>query len=215
MKKNNKILPVLAGVLLFLFIVSTGVVTALNARFLYYHDIKALKLSEQSGLSEEVIRQNYDVLIDYNQIWNTSELNFPDFVMSEGGRIHFREVKLIFVLFQLLLILSALTLLALRLKFRQLAEGKYARLCGYICFSIAGLLGILALIGFDKLFVVFHKVFFRNDYWIFDAASDPVISILPEAFFLHEALLILGIVMLGGLAAWILGRRAKKRYKES
>lgn len=204
-------ITVIAAIILFLLILSSAVVIALNARFVYYHDIKALGISEQSGLPEAVIKHNYDVLVDYNQIWTRSELQLPDFVMSEGGRIHFREVKVIFDIFQLLFVLTLAAYTVMRLKIKSLADKRHARLCGYICFSITGALGIFAMIGFDRLFTAFHHVFFRNDYWIFDASSDPVITILPETFFLHEALLILGIVLLGGLSAFLLGLKAKKK----
>ncbi|MHB8131340.1 MAG: lipoprotein intramolecular transacylase Lit, partial [Mobilitalea sp.] len=35
----------------------------------------------------------------------------------------------------------------------------------------------------------------KNDYWLFDPSTDPVITILPDTFFLHCALLIILIVL--------------------
>jgi integral membrane protein (TIGR01906 family) len=40
---------------------------------------------------------------------------------------------------------------------------------------------------------------FRNDYWIFDEATDPVIMILPDAFFLHCAVMIILLILIGSL----------------
>lgn len=38
-----------------------------------------------------------------------------------------------------------------------------------------------ALTDFDSFFRVFHTFFFRNDNWLFDPATDPVINVLTEA----------------------------------
>lgn len=48
-------------------------------------------------------------------------------------------------------------------------------------------------------FTMFHEIMFRNDYWIFDEATDPVIMILPDAFFLHCAVMIILLILIGSL----------------
>ncbi len=45
------------------------------------------------------------------------------------------------------------------------------------------LLTVPILLNFEKSFIIFHKLLFRNDYWIFNPDLDPVINILPEEFF--------------------------------
>ena len=75
-------------------------VLGLNLRTIYYFDIRSQQLERQTGLSEDQIRENYDALIDYNLITKgVKTLEFPDFPMSEHGKIHFAEVKRIFVFF--------------------------------------------------------------------------------------------------------------------
>lgn len=57
--------------------------------------------------------------------------------------------------------------------------------------------GVLAALDFDRAFTVFHSIFFPGkDNWLFDPATDPVILILPEAFFRSCAILILAAVLL-------------------
>lgn len=46
---------------------------------------------------------------------------------------------------------------------------------------------------------MFHKIMFRNDYWLFDEALDPVIKILPDAFFFHCAVMIILLILFGSL----------------
>lgn len=43
--------------------------------------------------------------------------------------------------------------------------------------------GILAYNNFSELFVQFHLLFFDNDLWILNPATDLMINILPEGFF--------------------------------
>lgn len=40
---------------------------------------------------------------------------------------------------------------------------------------------------FTKYFVIFHKIFFDNDLWILDPATDLLINIVPEPFFMDTA----------------------------
>ena len=209
--KKKPFLTTLAAVLLLTLIIRAAVVLTLHLRFIYYNDIKALHIEELSGMPEEKIRENYDVLIDYNLLWNRGPLRFPDFPMSAGGETHFREVKRIFDVFQILFPLSLAGMAVLWVKAKSLRDGRYARITGYLCFGIVAALGLFALIGWDRLFVVFHKVFFNNDFWLFDYTTDPVITILPDTFFLHEAILILAVVLSGGALALILGLKAKHR----
>jgi len=78
--------------------------------------MKLLHISDSSGYSNDVIRKNFDALIRYNNIWHTGILNFPDFPMSESGRIHFEEVKKVFSIFEygalILIPLSAAEIIA-------------------------------------------------------------------------------------------------------
>ena len=95
--------------------------------------------------------------------------------MSEEGRIHFSEVKKIFDAIQLLLIFSAATFFPLA----------FFRIIPSISAVLAFLAAFGALLDWDALFTAFHKLFFRNDYWLFDPDTDPVINLLPDSYFLH------------------------------
>ena len=104
MKKSFSPSNLALAVVFMLFFISFSVVLVLNFRPLYYHDIEALGIVESSGISEEDIRTNYDTLISYNSIFGQKELDFPTLAMSESGKIHFEEVKNIFVFVQWLCI---------------------------------------------------------------------------------------------------------------
>ena len=40
---------------------------------------------------------------------------------------------------------------------------------------------------FSRYFVIFHEIFFNNDLWILDPATDLLINIVPEPFFMDTA----------------------------
>lgn len=44
-------------------------------------------------------------------------------------------------------------------------------------------LGIAFYVDFTKCFTIFHQIFFTNDLWMFDSATDYMIRMLPEGFF--------------------------------
>ena len=191
----------LLAVIFMLFFISFSVVLVLNFRPLYYHDIKALAIEEASGLPEKEIRENYDALISYNSMFCREELTFPTLAMSGSGKIHFEEVKNIFVFVQVLCIFTFLAGAAgafFRLRQKNAA---FLKLSGILTPAVPAVLGILIAANWENFFVTFHHIFFRNDYWIFDPATDPVITILPDAFFLHCAVGILLLVIIFCAAA--------------
>ncbi len=184
------------SVLLMVLFICMAVVLTLNFRQLYYFDVEHLDISAYSGLDEEVIRRNYDVLIDYNSMFSHEELQFPDLAMSESGRIHFQEVKNIFVGFQYVLIVDFIICAVLLVCHIRRKSFAFLKLTGVVTLVIPAVLGALIALNWRWVFVTFHQVVFNNDYWIFDSATDPVIDILPNAFFMHCALMILVLVVI-------------------
>ena len=179
------------------FILSISVIITLNFRPLYYHDIDRLGIEEASGLTKPVIKENYDALIRYNSMFSYDRLEFPSLAMSKTGEIHFEEVKVIFVAVQYLSIAAFLLgLLGTSWKC-YLKDYGYLKIAAVITILMPLILAFLIALNWENFFVTFHHLFFKNDYWIFDAVSDPVISILPDAFFMHCAIMILGLIVLG------------------
>ena len=83
---------------------------------------------------------------------------------------------------------------ALLLIFMAAAKGRMRQtLPSSLCIGCGlffGLITALALIistDFSKYFVMFHHIFFTNDLWILDPATDMLINIVPEGFFMDTA----------------------------
>ena len=94
---------------------------------------------------------------------------------------------------------------------RKRKETAYLKWTSILTIALPAVLGVLVAVNWKWVFVTFHKIAFNNDYWIFDEATDPVITILPNAFFMHCALLIFGGVVIGSVICGLLYKRAKKK----
>ena len=207
---------VLAGVCLAIFLITLAVVLVLNARWIYELDISWLGLERASGMSAAEIRANYHALIDYNCLFFRGSLVFPTLPMSEEGAIHFREVKRIFDMIQIACIVSGLLSLILLLRLRGSRSGLHFGIAGILSVAIPVLPGILVALDWERFFVGFHQLVFRNDYWLFDPVTDPVILILPDTYFLQCAAIILFIVFAGAAFFLVLSvRRRSSRLKSN
>ena len=209
MTYNKK--DIILSIVLMIFIISFAIVFTVFFKQLYYFDINYLNIDKISGLPVETIKDNYDILINYQSIFFQGNLNLPEFAMSVAGRIHFQEVKTIFEVIQVSMLISGIISIILLIKRFKEKEYRFLRLTGIITILIPSILGFLVAIDFDQAFIIFHKLFFRNDFWIFDYQTDPVITILPETFFMHCFILIVLIIVVFALLCLIFYRYKQKQ----
>ena len=211
----KKILHTLAALALTLTIIGFAVTATLAFKPLYYLDIGVLGISEETGYSVEEIKENYDALIDYNLAFGDAELEFPSLAMSEEGRIHFEEVKVIFDIFKYAAVIGAVLCAVIIFIFKKRREYLYLKITSVLCIALPAVVGILVATNWDWFFVAFHKLVFNNDYWLFDPVTDPVINILPDEFFMHCAILILVLVVAGSVICGLVYRRLKRKQAGS
>ncbi|HFZ9698026.1 TPA: TIGR01906 family membrane protein [Streptococcus agalactiae] len=173
----------------FLYFEESKIVTPL-----YAFDIDYLNIPKYVGLSKEQILENYRILLTYLNIPWFLALDMPDFPSSASGLFHFFEVKKLFMLDYLILIFSGMGTLWFVRHLNRRRESW--RLLPYFRQGTLIPLAILLalLVSFDTLFVLFHKVFFNNDAWLFNATTDPIILALPAEFFMHSFLLAFGLI---------------------
>ena len=197
---GHALFHMLTGLLLSLFIISLAVTLALNMRFIYYGDIDRYDLTGASGLTREELKEDYSELIDYNCLWGDDSLDFPHFPLSDSASQHFAEARNIFLFFGWgVLMFGIPALLAVILAKKKKYGTAYLLYAAFITLVLPVVLGAACFAAWDKVFVLFHEVSFGNDLWLFDPAVDPVIKVLPDQFFLHEALAIFVLVVIGGI----------------
>ena len=180
---------------------------------LYYADIDILNIEESSGLSKNELKANYDYVITYLTQNKEEEFNLPTLPFSENGKIHFEEVKVIFDNLKLMLCFSILISAIGIIINRKYKNISYLKISSIILLVVPVILLIPFLINFDKSFTIFHYIFFNNDYWLFDVKYDPIITILPQDFFFHCALLIIGLIITTSLSLRYIYKSQSKKLR--
>lgn len=108
--------------------------------------------------------------------------NINDF-FTEEETLHMIDVKRIIRFVFILLIISLVTLFALfkKIKFKIVSN---ALVLSFVALSI---IGTILYFNFDRSFYIFHKIFFRNQYWLLPE-NDMLIRMFPENFFYDYAI---------------------------
>jgi integral membrane protein (TIGR01906 family) len=168
----------------------------------WYHD-----LPERLNMAHETITENYYVLLRYLNVPWIQELNMPDFPSSEIGLFHMWEVKTLFQ-FNYGALLVSLIASFFYLRFLKRKELLYQLKKDFMLASLVPpLLIVFLAINFDRMFVLFHKIFFNNDAWLFNPATDPIILALPQEFFMYSFLLFFILVEIGFFLLYRYGRK--------
>lgn len=194
---KNKILTVLFIISLSVFALTLSIAVPIYCRFIYFMQIKPLNLIEVTGYSEEVIKTAYNEMINYlttpNATFSTGVLKF-----SESGASHFQDVKKLFSLNAIALIISfiiCVTLIVLNAK-KVIEFTNFFNKTPYFISAILNvalplIIGLFAVIDFEAVFDLFHAVAFpgKTD-WLFNPNTDEIIKILPIEFFATCAVII-------------------------
>ena len=61
---------------------------------------------------------------------------------------------------------------------------------GKLTLALVGIVGLLALVGFNRLFLLFHLISFSNNLWMLDPRRDYLIAMFPQGFFFEATMLI-------------------------
>ncbi|MBP1744113.1 MAG: hypothetical protein H6Q58_1091 [Firmicutes bacterium] len=181
----------------------------LNFKPLYYHDISRLNIEANTHLNREEIKAAYDYLIYYINSDEDTGFDIPGLPSSAAGAVHFREVKGIFKTLDYLLYgCCAASLLGIYYCIKK-REFSFLKLSSNLILIISAAAAAAFSINFDFAFTLFHKLFFDNDYWLFDPATDPVINLLPAEFFFHCLMLIVACIVVSSLLLRLAHRKLR------
>lgn len=84
----------------------------------------------------------------------------------------------------------------------------------FFTYIFLGFLGGAYFLNFQKAFLYFHKIFFRNDLWLLDPRTDLMINMLPESFFMGMARNIFLVYLVMLVVVQIIGFTIMNRYRE-
>lgn len=211
----NKLLSVIMSIAVATALLTGSIAAPICIRQFYYAQIEALELEKESGLSEAEIRRAYDEVLDYCT-GKSDEFSVGVLPFSDEGASHFADCRKLFILDFEIFGVSLLLIATLSIYRRR--RGLY-EFCGRspAFWGAAGLSGALLLtaalaaINFDRAFAVFHGIFFPGkDNWIFAPKLDPIIRLMPEAFFRNCAILIAVLIVAASAIIIISDLRKKK-----
>lgn len=214
MKKLHHVLAVAAMLLLVLALLLTSFQLAiygdLDYRF-YEREYAKYNVTESLDMEMEDVMDVTEKMMDY-LIGRRPELSVitdvdgqtQDF-FNEQDRLHMADVKNLFLgglTLRWVLLAAAAVLIALLVllkgDWRRIIPRAYFIALG-IFLAVTVLLGALFASDFTKYFTIFHEIFFTNDLWLFDPATDYMIRMLPEGFF-YDMVMRIGGCFLGSLA---------------
>lgn len=213
MKKLHHILAVAAMFLLVLALLITSFQIAIygDPDYAFYErEYEKYNVTESLGMEMEDVMDVTEKMMDY-LIGERPELSVitevegqtQDF-FNEQDRLHMADVKNLFLgglslRWWLLGGAAVLIILLVILKgdWKRILPKAYFIALG-IFLALTVVLGLLIASDFTKYFTIFHEIFFTNDLWLFDPATDYMIRMLPEGFF-YDMVMRVGGVFIGSL----------------
>ena len=214
MKQTQKISAVIMMFLLIGVLLLTSFQVAIygDSQYRFYErEYKKYQVADSLNMTMDNIMDVTDQMMAY-LIGNKAELSVitdvdgetQDF-FNEQDRFHMGEVKNLFLgglkirNIMLVAVLLILILLAAR-------KADLIKLLPRAYFVTLGITGVITVVlgglfasDFDKYFRIFHEIFFDNDQWMFDPATDYMIRMLPEGFF-YDFVFRIGGFFVGSLA---------------
>lgn len=144
---------------------------------------------------------------------------------NEQDRFHMGEVRDLFIgglnirLHACIVAAACLVfLLGEKADIRRIIPRTYQIALG-LTVAAAAALGIASVIDFNAVFVQFHHIFFDNDLWIFDPATDYMIRMLPEGLFYDMVMriggLFVGMLLVLLVLSLIPGFLSKKKAQKA
>lgn len=216
MKQTQKISAVIMMFLLIGVLLLTSFQVAIygDSQYRFYErEYKKYQVADSLNMTMDNIMDVTDQMMAY-LIGNKAELSVitdvdgetQDF-FNEQDRFHMGEVKNLFLgglkirNIMLVAVLLILILLAAR-------KADMIKLLPRAYFVTLGITGVITIVlgglfasDFDKYFRIFHEIFFDNDQWMFDPATDYMIRMLPEGFF-YDFVFRIGGFFVGSLAVF-------------
>jgi len=199
LNKIIKIFAILLGVLVPVIIFISGIEAAVFDKAFYMDQMWKNQVTENTGIYppdmevvvSEIIsylkgdRQDFDIkarlapenaknVVDYVSIFNDKEITHMDDV---------RDLLLFFLGLRDAALILALIAFLILLKYNNKAIIKALFYGSAIFMVILLIVGASFIFNFNDTFILFHQLFFANDLWIMDPATDRLIWIVPEPFF--------------------------------
>ena len=202
------------------FLITTNVRLVLNSGTLYDYGFNKYKIEKYTGIEYAQLQSAGQQIRDY---FNNDEDNITISISLHGRTVpnlfnekevlHMYDVKqLVKMVYSVQLYSAILIVVACLMVFIDSSRKwkktmpRYFMKGGWLTFSLVLLVALLALVGFDRLFLYFHLVSFSNDLWILDPRHDYLIAMFPQGFFFDCTVAIAVLTLLEGAFFGLLPR---------
>lgn len=208
---------IIAIALILILLITSIDINSFNKNF-YASAYKELETAETLGMTEKDLNLATNTLLDYLQgkrndikeevsvqgvkmmAFNSKEeAHMIDVRNLYRFALHIRNISIVLLVVSLVYLLVRLrkgtwTLLSIQyMKTAILAAVFFAMLAGW------------AFVDFDAFWTTFHKIFFSNDLWLLDPATDLMINLFPADFFSKLVFRIVGMFVASGGALFLGG----------
>ena len=206
------------------FLVTGSITWAFNNIGLYEDGFEKYRIAWASGISPEDLRQ---VALDLRSYFNSGDeplsvrtriFGSERGLFNEKEVLHMYDVKRllwgVYVSFLVSLVcIAAVTAAGFARQGRAHVPvlGRRALWAGGLTVGLLVAFGLAATVGFDSLFLLFHRVSFANDFWQLDPRTDYLVLLFPQGFWFDATMwaalraLAGGILLAaagGGYLAW-------------
>ena len=196
-----------------LFLISASVAWAVNDPGLYRRGFEKYNISVYSGITNDDLQR---VGAELRQYFNSSaeplRVVAPAYgeereLFNEREVHHMRDVKglvrgvywvgAIAFLFMVGVKVGGYYLCRWQFAWPMAHWGLYG---GLLTLGIVAVVGLFALVGFDSLFLLFHRISFTNDLWQLDPRTDYLLIMFPQGFWFDATIRVAATTVLGAAA---------------
>lgn len=228
MKKLHWILGVVAALACIFALLITSFEVAMYSDYGWYEkEYKKYEVTEDLTMEiDDVMDVTHEMmaylrgdrpdLVVYTTIDGTENQEF----FNDQDKLHMADVQNLFIgglrlrwIALGIMMISLIAMILTKVDLKRLLPKAYQ-----IGLGIAGVLtaviGIYAAMDFNAFFTKFHEIFFTNDLWLFDPATDYMIRMLPENFFADMVLRIVTMFIASLVILLVVSIICDKHFKK-
>lgn len=205
---------VLIGLATAIVIVTIAILPFLTPQWVAFEQGRS-QAAAWTGFAPDDLRRATDAIL--------SDLVFgpPAFDVEVGGqavlapreRGHMADVRTVFMGLWVLALISVVVLVLASRRTDRRGTWRAVRGGALAVTVVVVVIGAIALVAFDALFEVFHRVFFPAGSYLFDPATERLVQLFPFQFWQETAMVVgLVIIAIALVLARVAGRRAARAH---
>lgn len=179
----------------------------------YKSEYDKLGVADEIGISRVELHETTDVLLDYIQD-KRDDLNVSAVILGQERQVfnekeimHMVDVKDLYLTTMNVRMMTGIGFIVFGLlgilfdRKNALRNSTEMFIMGTVsALTLILFLGMYAMIDFDQFWLQFHYIFFTNDLFLLDPATDILIQMVPSQFFFDLVFRIAGTFLLGMVA---------------